>query len=336
MRNELRARTRNSVGTKISTPLAFFATLALEASSQAAPTAPPRWLEVNRSEEAKSCPNASTLAEQLTPLLSGPGPERKVRIDFTRDTEGYSAVITKVGHPGSRRLSDSDTDCTVLSRATATVVALLLESDKENEAPPAAPQAQPSQPTSERDELSVAKEPSKPGHLSVGAHLEVGASIGYLPEPNPVLSASAAFALGPLENEWGLSFLLPHQLVVNPGTLRTSALGAHTNLSWRIVDGQRVRLILSTGLVYGSLKVSAQGFTENGAESRPWLWLPTGAKVSGAIVETQHGELRWRLGASLVFAPMRESFHIEGLGTAFTTGAASGLLVGGVELSWLK
>jgi hypothetical protein len=125
---------------------------------------------------------------------------------------------------------------------------------------------------------------------------------------------------------------VPSQRVnVGPGHVDASVITLKTRVCLELADTSAVDLWGCTGFLAGLFKAEANGYTRDFHRSEPWLAVPLESSVAGPIQDSSELVINWRLGGTLLLPVQRQSFSVEGLGTAIAPGKVQGLLWLGLE-----
>lgn len=306
--------------------------IALCAAARPAAAEVTGWLDVERDESAQACPGGEALRASVERLLAAP-PSADVpliRVTFRAEGTLLSARLTRLGdEAGARELVDSHRDCETLAQAVSTTVALMLETRVTlPEAPTLAPTPLPPPQLAVRQ---PAKSRADLPRNALGLALNGGAGFGVIDGIDPLLGAAAVFERERFRGALGVDWIPPQRLDLGPGHVETSIVTLTSKACLKFVDVPAVDLWGCTGFLAGVFNAQATGYTRDLRRSEPWLAVPLESSVVGPIHDSGGLVINWRLGGTLLLPIQRQSFSVEGLGTAIEPGKVQGLLWLGLE-----
>ncbi|HTM43436.1 MAG TPA: hypothetical protein VL137_00700 [Polyangiaceae bacterium] len=282
------------------------------------------WLEVERDEEAQSCPEVDALRSSVERLLETPPSAGTPLIHVTFHKEGalLSARLTRIGdEAAARELRDSHSDCETLTQAVSTTVALMLETRVT--LPEPAP-------------VGFAEAPKivpAPDVVHNYAWFEVsgGAALGVVNGVSPELSASGVFRHDAFDFSVGALWILPKRISLGPGHVDAHIVALTSRGCWAPLNQREATLRGCTGFFAGIFQAQARGYTRDLQTSKPWLAVPLELSLGGQITSSDGLWLGWRLGATLLAPLQRQTFSVQGLGRAVDPSRLQGLTWLGLE-----
>jgi hypothetical protein len=287
------------------------------------------WLEVERDESAQACPGADALRGSVERLLASPPSANAplIRVTFRAEGSLLSARLTRLGdEAGARELVDSHRDCETLAQAVSTTVALMLETRVTLPDPPKLAVAAPPPPQLQRS-TQRRVDPSN----ALGVELSGGAGFEVIEGIDPWFGAAGVFEREQLRVALGVAWIPSHRINVGPGHVDASIVTLTSKACLELVDAPAVDLWGCTGFFAGLFKVQASGYTRDLHRSQPWLAVPIESSLTGPIHDAGGLAINWRLGGTLLLPIQRQSFSVEGLGTAIEPGRVQGLFWLGLE-----
>lgn len=299
-----------------------------EISSEAS-AATQRWLIVERSSAAGSCPSEPALQRQAEGLIDHDPPLIRVRVRFSRSNQGFSAEISRDGQEGVRKLSDTHHDCTPLASAVATAVALLVDA----EAPPALPPVSPYIPSEKPPPLPLPVPDPEPQRF-IGGHLAILGTAAVIQDLRGGLAGELYFTTGRLRVALGGLGLLSRTTEYDPGRIRHSLVALTTRACVRMLGAARIHLSGCSGWFVGAVRAEASGFTRNHQELTAWSAVPLELAVGGRWSKSREFAPGWRLGGGALVPLRKQTYRVEGLGDAFSTPALGGAIWAAIEGSW--
>ncbi len=296
------------------------------------------WLVTSRSDSAQECPSTEELAGATEALLENPPPRATplLRVDFDQREGRFTAKLARLDvTTGARELRDDHPDCETLAQAVVTALALMLDT-RELPLPAAAPERSPAQAVAP----AKAPEPSalepRSAH-AFGIELQGGAALGVVEkgELAPYVEAGLVLESGAFRASLGALWLPRRRVELGPGYVDAELLAISSRACLRLFD-LALDLFACTGVFGGALAAEAHGYTADYDERRPWLALPVELALAGPISESADFRAGYRLGATLLVPARRQSFSVQGLGTAIEPARVALLLWLGLdnELLW--
>ncbi|HEX2878893.1 MAG TPA: hypothetical protein VHO25_05090 [Polyangiaceae bacterium] len=285
------------------------------------------WLEVERDESAQACPAADALRASVERLLASPpsSDAALIRVTFRAEGSMLSARLARLGdEAGARELVDSHRDCETLAQAVSTTVALMLETRVTLPDPP-----KPAPPPAQR-----AVHPSTKLALprnALGLQLSGGMGFEVIDGINPLIGAAAVFERESFQVTLGAAWMPSQRITLGPGHVEASIVTLTSRACLKLADATAVDLWGCTGFLAGLFRVKASGYTRDLHRSEPWLAVPLESSIAGPIQDSGELVINWRLGGTLLLPIQRQSYSVEGLGTALDPGKVQGLLWLGLE-----
>jgi hypothetical protein len=308
----------------------------------AASAAPLPGLEVRRSATANDCPDAASLARGVEAKMKRPAldpsptQEPAFTVQMDRGDKGYSAEVQSRGR--LRFIEDDGATCVGLAKAIEITLALLLDEDSVEPAPPTPPAVTAPPPKKPAIWLFSPNElpppdpvPPTPPRLQVVAHV-VGTE--GLTWPGSV--GFDVRALAHFGKRWSLaaSFLgLPSHAEKRLGgsvelTLLAGSLGPCVRAAGKR-DG--IGLDFCGSLDLGTLTGVGADFELNTRQVKLWGAADVDFSVGGPIA----GPLLWSIRGGGVLPFVRETFLVQGGGTTpgFAAAPVGGLAGAGLGLT---
>jgi hypothetical protein len=311
---------------------AAFVLVALCAAAGPAAADVTGWLEVERDESAQACPGGEELRASVERLLASPpnADTPLIRVTFRAEGSMLSARLTRLAdEAGARELIDSHTDCDTLAQAVSTTVALMLETRVTlPDLPKPAANPLPVPPLVTRQ---PADQRAAGPRNALGLELSGGAGFGVIDGIDPLLDAAVVFEHQRFRVTLGADWILPQRVALGPGYVEASVMTLTSRACVKVADTSAVDLWGCTGFFTGLFKARATGYTRDLRSSEPWLAVPLEGSLAGPLQESRTLVINWRLGATLLLPIQRQTFSVEGLGTAIEPGKAQGLLWLGFE-----
>jgi hypothetical protein len=301
-------------------------------------------LRVSRTDAVADCPDEHTLGS-LTLALGVPpadvSTELVVEVELDRDEAGYVARIRASGRKsGTREIRSDGESCEQLAQATSVALAILFDLLPQGPALPDPPR------------LSLTAPRPMPKPTSDAAHAALGPP-ARPPEPPAVawLGAYGGIASGllghALTGHVGATLRFPQGRVVElgfggfwapgrelshvPGSVSVFLLAGKSDLTFAIVQSERVALRAGAGISIGNIVGSGDGYDR---DHTAWeFWLAPGLTAFGRLRLSQ----RWALAlATTPHVPSRtQTFSVHGVpGTAFEGAPAAVLIELGPELAF--
>ncbi len=276
------------------------------------------WLSVTRGASAEDCPTADELVATTEALLEHPPPHGQLllRVEFEHQAGRYVARLLRLDvATGARELADDHPECATLSQAVVTALALMLDTR-------AARLSSPPPPPSRPEPQAVAKEPEParpppPAQHRFGIELQGGAALGVVERRRfaPYFEGGLGLGSGAFRASLGALWLPSQRSELGPGYVDTQLIAVTTRACVRLIDAA-LDLFACSGVFGGTLRAEAQGYTVDYSEQRPWLALPFELSLAGKLSEGDGLATGFRLGATLLVPARRQTFSVEGLGTA--------------------
>jgi hypothetical protein len=276
-------------------------------------------LRVEREPGTESCPDRAALSEQVVALgapAQDPTP-LTVEVRFWRESEEYAATIVSSGRKtGVRTLRAAGPDCASLT--SAVTVALAVVMDVTPSAPPpqpsSAPRVVPSASTSPPTPVSRLQALA-PARSLLTTQLVAGGGYGLLgPAWSPLVGLGAGLDSRQFRLGLEVFSLLPRKTTFASGRVSLWLAGG--------------RVEACTWSALGLLRGHGARFDVERTSFQPWF--AALLAVAGVVPVTPRWALRARLSAWIPLAQNR--FRVDGVGQAFESEAAAGLLDIGPEL----
>lgn len=283
-------------------------------------------LDVQRAAGAEDCPSSEELKLQTLALglpPKGSAERLTVQVDFHRSEEQFVVDVRTTGRAiGTRQLDAAGPTCAPLAKATAVLLAVLLDLRPREHAPVQEMSAAQTPPTP--------PPPTRPGLLRyVAFNARADIAIGLLgPAFSPALDVVARARLSRFDIGLGGFGLLNRTVELAPGTIDVGLLGGSL-----VVCGYWARLrALEIGacatLLAGRFHGEAHGYFTN--RERASLWLAGGVGATIALELNPRWALRAGIDAILPFQSYRP--EIDLVGRAYQPSPLGALLSFGPEL----
>jgi hypothetical protein len=308
------------VSMRIAASLVFTALLTFSPAARAEKGPP---LVVERGAGAERCPDEATLGTRVEQIRGRPATELPTayRVTFTKTDEGFMATLRTGAGAGSVRTLEYDgAQCTALGNAVALTLALLFDSDIEQQR--AASREPPRSPSTLATATSrPSSPPSPPPPREVTLSLGPAALFGVLRPLAPALTVEAGVALWPFRVSAGALFAWPQTTSLPPGTVQESLLSGFARACVAPWKNGALRFDACSGLFIGAITGEAAGYTLNERRTRTWIALPLEAALSG-----WSQPIGWELSLAALLPLRRSDFEVDGVGTAYHSPAVGGLL----------
>jgi hypothetical protein len=298
------------------------ALLALAGHATASPS--PAIFEVDRSDEARDCPDRSALQAAVERILRQPipaalaNPQAALRIDlrFARRHGTYEASLRLRGpKEGERSLSDPGSTCAALAEAAEVTIALLLDRDLTPDPVPA--------PGSRTETDREPEPPPRQPSSVVGVRAGTGPAFGFVGSPS--LATSAALGLE-LYRHWlfeaGGLYVFPRSSELGHGTVRVSLTAGFARACGMLFDAGTARAGLCLQPSAGQLRGEGAGYAVSESARLFWMAIGAGAGVWADL----GGSLSGSLSALAAFPLRRQTFSVQNVGT-LADSEAVGVLV---------
>lgn len=289
-------------------------------------------VSVCRSDAAVDCPDREALTKRVEKIRQGPiqnpegraGDVVRVKVEFSRDSSGYSAKLAFDGPKrGERELVDSGATCAALADAVSVAVALSLDEADEPEPEPAVTPAPPNaRRATERSATRAGATPAP--SVAVAAVVEGGTALSFASTVATSLAARAEVVHGGFSFGLGAHAVLASATEASPGRVRASWLFAEAAVcrTW----GQSLAfgpcLMFAAGRVHGE----GEGYDVAREVDIGWLSAAGGLVLRGPFA----GRFEWRASGAL-WVPLRETtFSLEDGRVVWRSSAVSGVLAAGL------
>jgi hypothetical protein len=311
-------------------------------AAQGARAQPAASLSVERADSASDCPDQTALAASVSLLLRRRGLEpaadpsaARFHVSLHRSETGYHATIEVRGEQaGLRTLDDAGSTCAGLADAVAVTLALLLDPDF---AVPSATRAEPRSaappprsrgPTAQRPAPAPARR-AAPVRLSIEAAPVLALSVTRGVSAGATAGVRAWHADGPVLALGGL-LLPPGAEAFGPGEVELGLMAGTLSPCWRVLGEQEgPRLAGCAMSALGVLQARGRGYQPDREPARAWYAAGAGAVASGPLP----GPIEWGV-QSTVLAPLRrQSYVVDGLGTAHESAGAGLVVAAGLALA---
>lgn len=296
---------------------------ALFAGRARAQPVPP--LSVSRAAGADDCPDAEGLLARIAQIRkSAPRADQpSYRVAFARDDTGLRAEITDEQTAGTRVLSDRSPECAALAQATAVTLALLFDADAQaiENAPPPAPQAEPTAQPPPTNVEPVESEADERDSLRLSLALGGGALVGVTRPIAPALDTELSVHNARYRAVLGALFVPALAFDFESGTVHTRLLAGSLHACVAPWSQGAWRFDVCAGAWLGALHASARGFDTTDATTRLWSALALDLRI--ARLPAPFGA---ELGASLLVPLRRQDFEIVNLGPVYESLPVAGLI----------
>lgn len=262
-----------------------------------------------------SCPSVGEVHELLRFYQQGQRqrPDVTAEATVTATADGWALGLEIVAPEGRTRLDLHDSDCRVLARATALLVAVHLDGTRSQEEP-----AWP---------LEVERRPPPRLHGLVRA--AGGVATGLLPRPAGAVSLAFGLAGRSVRAELALTYAFERLAAVDvPGVGVGLRVGSATLRGCWAPRRGRVQFPLCGDLELGAMLARGRGVDASRTRASPWLTAGVGF---GVIVWIQPRVGLWLEGRGHA-ALTRPRFAIDGLGTVFVAPVAGVRVLAGIEV----
>lgn len=269
-------------------------------------------VELERDEQASSCPDESWFRERIASHAGEAGQAGRFRITLERRAEMWRAKIQRWGSSTSapaaeRVLSDRSTACEPLAEAVTVTVAILADDFAQHPEPePPPPEPEPAAP----EVLPIDPTPSAMTKVWVGAG--GGATVSFI---SP-LALLLGFGLGldTTVTRHGLRVMLTteQKFALPPGTVVVQAWLATMLHCLRFGQGPFGAAVCGS-VDAAMLRASAEGFADGRSSTRPYGAVGLELQPSWFISESYR--ISAAAGAVLPFT--QESFSVTGRGVAY-------------------
>jgi hypothetical protein len=274
------------------------------------------FLSVTREDGAESCPDTAALRQHVERLRGDQATSEPsaYRVNFSYRNGVFRADI-RVGQAGELRvLRDRRATCASLEQATALTLALLLDSDAGDLAPPrqesraptidARPGPLPPLPPTPRPRIRAASLTASVG----GAGL-----FGIVRPVAPIVLADLGIGVNRFRTSIGAVWMPSQTLDFGPGQLHETLLSGVARTCLAAVRGGSLRFDVCSGFYAGRLKVHAVHYTRNDSVDKVWLAVPLELAVATS------SPLGLELGATALFQLRRNEFSVDELGIAYVS-----------------
>jgi hypothetical protein len=268
-------------------------------------------IAVTRAENALLCPDGGALIERLRSVRAKADaelPEVFLDVRMQRDEEGFSAEVRASGaRAGIRTLRAAGPGCEALADAVAVSIAVLL--DEEERAVTTAPPALP---------VSVSEPPRPREHRSRGdAWLGGGAAMGMPHELGGIATGGVAIEIADrtvigAEGVWAPSRTIPF---AGESVDVSLALGLLKGCRFSMGFVRESPLALCAAAGAGRLHGAGRGFSPDRTANRALFLAGPTVLVRGPVA----GPLGLTFEVSALFPLRRETFSVDGSGTAYET-----------------
>lgn len=281
-------------------------------------------LDVENAAGAESCPGAEELERQTLALGVPPNESAEplaIAVSFRATEAEFLAEIRTTGRTtGTRQLSAAGPSCAPLARATAVLLAVLLDL-RPREAPAPAPLVA---------SRVTAPPPSRPQpwrYLALGAHAD--ATVGLL-GPAFSMAFGGGARVRRTRFELGLSgfSLLNRRVELLPGSVEVDLWGGSLSLCTYFARSGPLEVAGCASLLAGRFHGAGSGYPTN--RERASLWLAGGIGATIALELSQHWALRAGMDLAVPFQQYRP--EIELVGNAYQASPVGAFLGFGPEL----
>lgn len=295
-------------------------------------------IEVVRSVEAFQCPDTETLAARVAVLRpAGAGlvtkePDLQIKIEIDKSEEGYKARVVLHGtRQGVREFDSPGPGCGTLAQALVVSLALILDEDPTTEdivTPRGGPGPLPT--ILVEQDLVEKKAMVVPWHMSaiglVGIDYGLPAKTGLL-----VGGALSLRANNNLEFLMGGFWTPQTDHPYGVGKVEVTFGMGFLSGCYQLIGNERFRLSPCAMVAGGLLRGAGQGYTPDRSASRPWFG--AGGMAAGQwYIGSGISVVLWTGGLAAV---KRESFSVDGEGSAFLSSRGSFFTVTGLSFNFL-
>jgi hypothetical protein len=288
-------------------------------------------LSVERGPRAEECPDGVTLLARIAAIRGHAGAPSGASYDvgFTHTADTFTAIIRSGPNGESQRvLEGRGLTCSALAQATAVTLALLFDSDVDNqprETEKPEPEAEPVSPPPKvyhllADPILIdVREPSP--HVDGTLALGVAGLAGVLRPFSPALTGELGLQLARWRMGIGVLWNPPQALTLDPGVVRESLLSGTARSCLALTRTSGFRLDACTGLFAGVVTAQGEGFTRNARRIRTWLAIPLELSLAQS---SDH--VGWEVSASALGSLVHQDFSVDGLGVAYQSPRIGGML----------
>ncbi len=298
------------------------------------------WLTVDREPGTSSCPSALELRHATERLYADAARLERATLHVRFQQRGalFIADLNRLGESGeTRRLEDTRGDCSTLAQTVVTALCLMLETEialpppKVAAPPPRPPKPRAPPATTQSEPLA----PTRTYRLELG--LRAGAALGAVgAKPSPFGALEIGLGSDFVRAGFGGLWAVPQRTTFGPGQVELELLAASSRICLRVLKLDSLTVWTCSGVLGGTLRARAEGYTSTTEQTRPWLAFPIDSYFRLPLTDANSRRanapgLGLRAGAGLVIPTRHETFSVSGLGVAVAQARVAGLLWLGLD-----